>query len=135
MKLPAPPTRKDSDDHLIPLINIVFLLLIFFMLAGALSRPEPFSVEPPYSDEGQAATVDEWVLSVAADGRFALDGEELLRDAVIDRIEQRTRNGDDLRIKLRADADLNAELLLPLFDDLRDAGVERLTLLTVASGG
>lgn len=34
---------------MLPLVNIVFLLLIFFMMAGAVSAPEPLKVQPPRS--------------------------------------------------------------------------------------
>ena len=44
------PTRKpDSEERVLPLINVVFLLLIFFMLAGRLSEAELFEVTPPES--------------------------------------------------------------------------------------
>ena len=34
-----------SDDNIVPMINIVFLLLIFFLLAGTLSPRPPFELE------------------------------------------------------------------------------------------
>ena len=40
----------DSDAGILPLINVVFLLLIFFMIAGQLAEQAPFEVEPPASD-------------------------------------------------------------------------------------
>ena len=51
MKLVAENThRKDNgDDALIPLINIVFLMLIFFMVAGQISKSDAAFVSPPES--------------------------------------------------------------------------------------
>ena len=43
-------------ETLLPLINIVFLLLIFFLLAGSFKSPEPFLVNSPYAN---AATDEE----------------------------------------------------------------------------
>ena len=37
------------DDRIMPLINIVFLLLIFFLVAGAIREVEPVEVDPPRS--------------------------------------------------------------------------------------
>jgi len=45
-----PERRPDpTEERVLPLINVVFLLLIFFMLAGSLSVTEPFDIEPPAS--------------------------------------------------------------------------------------
>ena len=40
---------KTSEEGVLPLINVVFLLLIFFMLAGRLASVDPFRTEPPLS--------------------------------------------------------------------------------------
>jgi len=62
----------DGDASVLPLINVVFLLLVFFMVAGRLSGGDPFEVTPPESGtEGPAATAPMRVL-LAADGRLAL---------------------------------------------------------------
>jgi biopolymer transport protein ExbD len=132
MQLPRPDPRPANDDKLIPLINIVFLLLIFFMLAGALSRPDVLGVTPAESQSGLPATPDEAVLSVAADGRMALDGVAVGADQLSTRVRALQAERPELSLKLKADADLSADRLLPLLDELREAGVERLVLLTVA---
>ena len=38
MKLKTRDTIKNNDDNLLPLVNIIFLLLIFFMLAGVIAK-------------------------------------------------------------------------------------------------
>ena len=37
---------KRELENLLPLVNVVFLLLIFFMVAGAFSSPELFTIKP-----------------------------------------------------------------------------------------
>ncbi len=46
MDFSAPPRRRPAEN-LLPMINVVFLLLIFFLVAAELSPPEPFAVTPP----------------------------------------------------------------------------------------
>ena len=41
--------NSNSDDNLIPLINIVFLLLIFFMVAGQMQKPLATDITLPVS--------------------------------------------------------------------------------------
>ena len=41
-----------NEDHLIPLINVVFLMLIFFMLAGQIRASDGLPFVPPAMDSG-----------------------------------------------------------------------------------
>ena len=43
------PRKDNTDDQLIPLINIVFLMLIFFMVAGQISEQDAQFIAPPES--------------------------------------------------------------------------------------
>ena len=47
MRLPRRSRARATDENVVPLINIVFLLLVFFMLTGTLRPAEPFDVTPP----------------------------------------------------------------------------------------
>ena len=59
-----------SDARILPLINIVFLLLIFFMLAGRFAFHDPFRITPPRSGSERAAAGRDLLVPVAADGRL-----------------------------------------------------------------
>lgn len=130
--------KADSEDGILPLINVVFLLLIFFMLAGRLTQAVPFNVEPPVSTAaGQvfgpgAEQLREATVMVAADGRVALNGTLLdpaaLRQAVADQVARRP----DLPVILKADGAAEASAVVAVMERLRDAGVRRLQLFTQA---
>jgi biopolymer transport protein ExbD len=128
--------KADSEDGILPLINVVFLLLIFFMLAGRLTQAAPFSVEPPASAEAGAALRPgadqprEATMLVSADGRMALNGTPLdpaaLRQAIAGEIASRP----DLPVILKADGAAEASAVVAVMERLRDAGVRRLQLFT-----
>src|SRR5690606_29249188 len=89
-------SRFDADAGILPLINVVFLLLIFFMVAGRLNEAEPFKVVPPVSQQAgppEAAALRVLAVLVAADGRLALNGRPMdaagLRAAVAAALAQR----------------------------------------------
>jgi biopolymer transport protein ExbD len=46
------PSGRWSDDALVPLINVVFLMMIFFMLAGTIRPADPLVLNRPISDQG-----------------------------------------------------------------------------------
>ena len=126
-----PGGRRDSDPSVLPLINVVFLLLIFFMLVGTLAAADPFEIAPPISaSEGPSGSRDMIVL-VSADGRMALDGAEMSDAELGQEIADRLADDPLIRLQLKADGTANATLVVEVLELLRDAGVDRLQLLTL----
>src|SRR3546814_21197217 len=76
-------SKFDGEGSILPLINVVFLLLIFFMLVGRLTQAAPFTVTPPVSQQAEAAEPQpaeappEAAIQIAADGRLAPNGRLL----------------------------------------------------------
>ena len=87
----------NDDDRILPLINVVFLLLIFFMVVGSLSATDPFQISPPTSVNGDAGDPKDVVLLIGADGRPALAALGLKTLAEAPRLtlrERQTLGGD-----------------------------------------
>ncbi len=129
------PTRRPRSDEerVLPLINVVFLLLIFFMLAGRLAATDPFRVEPPSSASDAAAGARHVVVLAAADGRIAVDGETVPEDRLVDTVRRRLADDAGALVQLKGDASAEATHIVAIMEQLREAGVERLRLLTVSS--
>lgn len=125
---------RSDDERILPLINVVFLLLIFFMLAGQFSAADPFRIVPPQSlGEGQIA-VEELVVQVAAEGQLALDGVILEDAALKAAVAEHLAGRQDMKIRLKADGAAPALRVVAVMELLRAAGVEKVQLLTVAGG-
>ena len=127
--------RRNEDERILPLINVVFLLLIFFMLAGRFSASDPFEVEPPRSVSQGAATERDILVLVGADGRLALDGEIIEAAALGAAVADRLSPDKEMRLWLKADGSAEATRVVEVMELLRAAGAERLRLLTVTGGG
>ena len=123
----------NHDERILPLINIVFLLLIFFMLAGRLSAPDPFATEPPASASEAPAAAGIEVLA-AADGGLALDGRIVPETELVAAIERRLAAGASSDMRLRVDGALTAARAIGIMDRLRKAGAEKIHLVTVPAG-
>lgn len=124
------PGKRSDEERILPLINVVFLLLIFFMLAGRLSAPEPFEVEPPVSRSDGEVKPQEMLVLVGADGRIALDGEAMDEERFQAAVAERAA-GDDARVRLKADGRAEATRVVAVMELLREAGLDRVELLTV----
>ena len=68
------PRARPKADSIVPMINVVFLLLIFFMMTARITQPAPFDVTPPKAQSEQEPQ-DAATLYVAADGQLGLDGQ------------------------------------------------------------
>ena len=129
-----PPRKREMPENTIPLINVVFLLLIFFMLAGRLSQPEPFGVTPPESASEQRPGEHDSVVYVNADGKVALGRDDVsLADlpAALD-----AARGDAAKpVRLKADAKAEANRVIQVMEKFKAAGVGRVVVLTTPAGG
>lgn len=86
MKLRHPPTRSTaSDDNLIPMINVVFLLLVFFMVAGTIRSADPILVDAPIARSGAEQSAQA-VLYVSTDGALVLGDKPIDIDRLGDEL-------------------------------------------------
>ena len=129
-----PPRRANDDERILPLINVVFLLLIFFMLAGTLAALDPFEIAPPRSSSEGLDETREILVLVGADGRLALDGELVTEGAFGAALTERLEGfeeTDGARVRLKADGQAEATRVVAVMEQLREVGVDRVILLTV----
>jgi biopolymer transport protein ExbD len=130
MRFTRPRPIRDSEANLIPLINVVFLLLIFFMLAGRLAPTAQVALEPPRSDSTRSADPTPLVVLIDRTGRTTVNGESVDDETLAERVADGLAS-EGPRIQIKADADLDAIALIHLLDRLRTAGVEEIDLLTL----
>ena len=123
------PIRRQRRETILPMINVVFLLLIFFLMTVTMTPPEVSEVSPPESASGEVQEIRQ-PLVLGADGRVTwgkLEGEEALAA-----IEARwAALGDDApELAIHADRDAEGAALAALVNRLAEAGVRRSALVT-----
>lgn len=123
--------RHDEDERILPLTNVVFLLLIFFMLVGHLSNPDAFAIRPPHSASETPANSAGLLVQINADGLIALEGEPVSPAALKSGIRDYLERHPDGMVRIKADGLTDASRVIAVMSVLREAGVERVHLLTV----
>ncbi|MEM1005931.1 MAG: biopolymer transporter ExbD [Pseudomonadota bacterium] len=121
------PPRRARAESIVPMINVVFLLLIFFLMTSNLATPEPFEVTPPNA-AFQAEPEVERILYVDKTGRTAFEGHE--GDAAFTVLSDISTT--DSVIQIRADAELEAKAMAGLLRRLATAGLTRVELVVAA---
>jgi len=71
MRLPRPQTRR-RGEAVVPMINVVFLLLVFFMMTSQIAPPAPIEITPPTATPERLAD-GEAMLFLSADGTPAFN--------------------------------------------------------------
>lgn len=69
------PQRRSRPESVVPMINIVFLLLIFFLMTAQIAPPAPFEVTPPVA-EVEAPADGAFTLHINAEGTFAFENAQ-----------------------------------------------------------
>ncbi len=125
-----PHRRADAS---LALINIVFLLLLFLLVAGTLRPPMPdgFEWAETTSDTGSGNIQGSLVL--ARSGEVWLDGERLKGEEFLKYLKSVSVTTD--RLSLQVDKRTPMRDVTALAELLKAGGIRHLTLVTVEAGG
>ncbi|MGR3805852.1 ExbD/TolR family protein [Marinibacterium profundimaris] len=120
------PNLARPKEPTIALINVVFLMLVFFMIAGTLAPP----LDPDLSlikaqDLDGRAPPD--TLVIHEDGKLWLRGVELTSASAF---MERLPDDDRSVVRIVPDRDLPAKDLIAISDELRSHGAERILLVS-----
>lgn len=124
--------RTSHIPNLTPLIDIVFLLLIFFMLTSHFVRDEVINIDLPEADSGEALDEPQQVEVVITEaGEFSIDSQIVLLDS-LQRVLQEKLNGQEEKIvRIRGDEHVDLGIAIEAFDAARKAGADGVDIVTI----
>ena len=118
--------RRSQREPTIALINIVFLMLVFFMVSGTLSQPLDKSLKLVRTAELEARAPPD-ALVIHADGRLTYRSVTIADAA---QFVAAIPEQDRATVRIVPDQDLPARRLVKLTRDLRQAGAQRVMLVS-----
>jgi len=127
------PVRRTAPETVIALIDVVFFLLVFFMLIGRMDATAPFEILPPQALTGSDMPAGGATVAIAADGSIALDGDAIARDEVAERLVQRLEEEPALMIRINAHRDARLKEILPLVARIEALGAQDVMLVVTPS--
>lgn len=125
----APP--PDDDQRILPLINVVFLLLVFFMVAGTFQSMPALDIEPATADAAEAKKFDVPTIAMDAGGAIAIGERVTSLEGFKTAWQQETGGLTYDRVRVYADGALEANRLVEVMETLRTLGVASVQLLTL----
>jgi biopolymer transport protein ExbD len=124
----------EGGINLVPLINIVFLLLIFFMLSSTLVTPDQFDVDLPESSELRSSEAQPIAVLIAADGGLAVNNESLDLGDLEPALSRLLADNPAAGFLVKADAAATTADVVNVLRRARAAGIERVALATQGAG-
>ncbi len=128
------------DVDITPMIDVVFLLIVFFMTTAQFARMTKAQVELPQEMGLREAGAPEtsMIVNVVADGSIVVDRQTISLERLVRIVEaeaQRLGTADRLDLVLRAERSIGSGRLNEIARALMDRGVRTWRLATDPSGG
>ncbi|PKH04277.1 biopolymer transporter ExbD [Psychromonas sp. MB-3u-54] len=132
--LETPKRTPVSDENMIPLINVVFLLLIFFMVAGQIQHSDPQKIDPPDSISEQILQKQNIAkLLVTETSILYLDGKFIAAQDLSEQLRLMVTQAGDSKsftVQVKVDAQLDVAQLQTTLRSIKAAGLLRISLIT-----
>jgi biopolymer transport protein ExbD len=127
--------RAEPDVNLTPLIDVVFLLLIFFMISTTFEREAQLQVDlPEASTEAAEATPDRLEVTIKSNGDIFLNDQQVVNtkpETIKRAITKLIGDKRDLPMIIRADSDSALQYAVTLMDIARQLEIKQVSLATV----
>lgn len=123
----APPVRRRPIISLTPLIDVVFILLIFFMLASSFLEWRAIDLDPPV--QAAAATSSDGAVVVEIDKEgLALDGRPVTFETLAERVTAARADKPESPVLIQPSEGIPLQQAVDVLDTLQAAGIEGITL-------
>ena len=128
------PQREDAGIDLTSLIDVVFMLLIFFMVTTSFDRIAQINVKLPQASSDQRETLMESIeVTVDADDQVYIRGQRLINTqlgTIREALRESIRTTEDVPLVISADAKATHQGVVKIMDAARQAGLVRITFAT-----
>lgn len=130
--------RKSEDDepvlNLTPMIDVVFQLLVFFMVATQFLDPErEIDIALPEASAGNPAPKEnnEIVINVFADGRMVVSGQDVDDAQLLQTLKAAALDDPNTPVTIRGDGQARHERIVQVMDACSRAGLTQFNVGTL----
>lgn len=132
-------TKKESPEvNVTPLIDVVFLLLIFFMVSTTFERQAELSIELPEATSEASSDKDAKIdIAIDASGKYYVNGRPLVNKqakTLMQAIKDAANGKTAIPVVISADANTPHQSVVAVMDAARQLGLVRLTFAARLSG-
>ena len=126
--------REELELNLTPLIDVVFLLLIFFMVSTTFQKESEISLQlPRATDSDESSPQDRIEIVISAAGRYFINEQELVKSDVAslqNALFKVSGGKRDIPLTIRADAQAPHQSVVTAMDAAGQLGMLRMSIAT-----
>ena len=133
MKFRDSQAQQPAELELAPMIDVVFLLLIFFIVSWQFARFErDEDVTVPTAEESgkKDRKVGEIIVNIREDGGIVLNGGEVTPPELLEKLKAIAENYPSQAVILRGDGDAEYQYIITVLDQIKEAGIWNVAFAT-----
>lgn len=124
--------RTSHVPNLTPLIDIVFLLLVFFMLTSHFVRDEVLNIDLPEADSGEALDEPQQIeIIINEAGEYLIHSEIVTLEALEILLIEELKEQKEKVVRIRGDENVDLGIAIGAFDAARKAGASGVDIVTI----
>lgn len=134
MRIDLTPQEERPRLMIIPMIDIIFFLLVFFMmsmLTMVVQKSMPLTL--PQAASSQISMVENIPVTVTADGSVFYEKEKLSLSALENRLWEKKQQGE-VSVILRGDASVDYGKVVQVMDMIKNMGIQKVYMATDTKG-
>ena len=116
--------------NLVPLINVIFLLLIFFMLSGTIIKKDLLKISPPISKNSKSDINKKIKITINSNNKIFINDLKVEYDELSNYLVSKYPNIRSETVLIRADGKSSSYFLVNLIDNLKELEIYDIFLLT-----
>ena len=117
-----------------PLIDCVFLLLIFFLLTSMFIEESGLRINLPESASAEPVEEQNVIVSINNNGQVELNGRSVTMEKLKEKLVVIRSETNQEEVVIRADKTVQLELLVKVIDIIKSSGFQALDIRTVSKG-
>jgi biopolymer transport protein ExbD len=122
-------TLKKARIEIIPMIDTIFFLLVFFMISTlSMAQYRGMPVSLPKAASGQQAPAESAAITIDSQGRLFVDKQPVEKSMLGDLLRQQLAENADLLVVINADDAVEHGRVVEVMDIARDANVARMAI-------
>jgi biopolymer transport protein ExbD len=121
-------TKAEVAINLAPLIDVIFLLVIFFAVSTTFLETAGLQLELPESSSTAKREIEDITVFLSADGELSLGDETVDEEQLKEKLRAAMDETDRKVVVLRADTHTEHGAVVEIMDLIRDSGAEALTV-------
>jgi biopolymer transport protein ExbD len=123
-------TDEESDINLTPMLDVVFIMLIFFIVTATFIKQAGIDVFRPDAETAETKPTVSVLVAIGSNGEIWIDNERVSDDAVRAKIEQLHAENPKGGLVVQADRGAKYEKLAAVLAAARGAGISEVAIAT-----